>query len=88
MLLKIVIVMVERGVLLVLTVKLTTRTYSYSSVNEEVMLEREEIMYVRTGVLDALDLVAETNSVVNEGDEYKLFKSGYRHLTTTFAEII
>lgn len=70
------------------TVKIITRTYSYSPVNDEIMLENVEVMFVRTSAKDALDLVAETNSIINEGDEYKEFQSGYRTLTTSHAVII
>lgn len=69
------------------TVKLITRTYSYSPVSDEIMLEDIEVKFVRCGTIEALDLVAETNAVVCEDDEYKLFKSGYRRLTTSHAVI-
>lgn len=68
-------------------VKIITRTYSYSPVDDEIMLEEVEVKFVRTSAIDALDLVAETNSIHNEDDEYKLFKSGYRKLVTTHAVI-
>lgn len=68
-------------------VKLITRTYSYSPVTDEVMLEDIEVKFVNCGAVEALDLVAETNAVVCEDDNYKLFKSGYRTLTTSHAVI-
>lgn len=69
------------------TVKIITRTYSYHPASDEIMLENVEVQFVRTSAIDALDLVAETNSIHNEDDEYSLFKSGFRKLVTTHAVI-
>lgn len=77
-----------RGVLVMVTVKIITRTYSYSPVSDEIMLDNIEVMFVRTSAIDALDLVAETNSIHNEDDEYVEFKSGFRKLVTTHAVIL
>lgn len=69
------------------TVKIITRTYSYSPASDEIMLENIEVMFVKCGTVEALDLVAETNAQVCEDDEYRLFKSGFRRLVTSHAVI-
>lgn len=72
----------------IVTVKLITRTYSYSPVNEEIMLDNIEVTFVKTSPKEALNLVAEVNSLQGEDEEYKVFPSGFRKLVTSHAVIL
>ena len=69
------------------TVKLITRTYTYSPVTDEVMLEEITVKFVTCGAIEAMELVAETNSIHSEDDEFKVFKSGFRRLVISHAVI-
>ena len=70
------------------TVKIITRTYYYSNRDDSLRLENIEVTFVQCGTKDALDLIEECNTNYTEGEQYNIYKTGDRRLTTCHAVVL
>ena len=68
-------------------VKIITKTFYYSKAEDNLFLENEEVSYVRTSPVDAMDLIEECNTNVTEGENYRRYKTGDYRLTTCYATL-